>query len=98
MDLTLVGENTTTMSSTPIEQMSPTTSAITTNLAKTQPNSIFVMNIFHFNTIKSKGPTTQTNVTMNAEKEGEQKHLLKEVLPIIAQEDPLCCIVPKGGV
>jgi hypothetical protein len=98
MDLTLVGENTTTMSSIPTEQMSPTPSAITTNLAKTQPNSTFVMNLFHFDTIKSKGPTMQTNATMNAEKEGEQRHLLEEMLPIIAQEDPLCYIVPKGGV
>jgi hypothetical protein len=56
------------------------------------------MNLFHFDTIKSKGPTMQTNVEMNAKKEGEQRHLLQKVLPIIAQEDPLCCIVPRGGV
>ncbi len=29
----------------------------------------------------------QTNVVMNVEKERQQRHLLQEVLPIIAQED-----------
>jgi hypothetical protein len=31
---------------------------------------------------------------MNAEEEGEQRHLMQEVLPIIAQEDPyMTCLL-----
>ncbi len=63
-------------------------SAITTNLAKAQPSNTFVTNLFHSNAIKSKHPTTQTDVMMNVEEVGEWRHLLQEVLPIIAQEDP----------
>jgi hypothetical protein len=98
MDLTLVGENTTTMSSTPTKQMNPTPVPLLQTWQKHNLTTLFVVNLFHFDTIKSKGPTMQTNATMNAEKEGEQRHLLQEMLPIIAQEDPLCYIVPKGGV
>jgi hypothetical protein len=88
MDPTHVRENTIRMSSTPTKQMSPTPSAITTYLTKSQPSSTFVMNLFCSNAIKSKCPTTQTNVMMNAKEVGEWRHLLQEVLPIIAQEDP----------
>jgi hypothetical protein len=88
MDPTPMRENTIGMSSIPTKQMSPTPNAIMTNLAKAQPNSIFFTNLFHSNAIKSKRPTTQINVMMNAEKVGEWRHLLPEVLPIIAQEDP----------
>jgi hypothetical protein len=46
------------------------------------------MNVFHFNATKSKYPLAQTNIVRNVEEKGERKHLLQEVLPIIAQEDP----------
>jgi hypothetical protein len=88
MDPTLVWENTTNMSSTPTEQMSPTPSAITTNLAKVQPNNILVVNLFQSNEIKLKCPTMQIDVMMNAKEEGERRHLLQKMLPIIEQEDP----------
>ncbi len=48
-------ENRTMMSSTPIEQMSPTPNTITIDMAKAQPSSTFVANFFHFDTIESKG-------------------------------------------
>jgi hypothetical protein len=54
------------MSSTLAKQMNPTPSAIRTNLEKAYPNITFVTNLFHSKTIKSKGPATQTNATMNA--------------------------------
>jgi hypothetical protein len=33
-------------------------------------------------------PAMQIDVMMNEEEEGERRHLLQKVLPIIAQEDP----------
>ncbi len=81
-------ENTTRMSSTPTEQISPSPSAITIDLAKAQLNNIFVMNLFWSNVIELERSGMQIDATMNAEEEGEQKHLLQEMLPIIAQEEP----------
>ncbi len=51
-------------------------------------NLTVIVNLFQFDVIESEQPVMQTNVPMNAEKEGEQKHLLQKVLPIIGQEDP----------
>jgi hypothetical protein len=51
-------------------------------------NLTVVVNIFSSDIIELEHPTMQTNVTTNAEEEGEQRHLLQKVLPIIAQEDP----------
>jgi len=88
MDSALVQENTTRMSSTPTEQMIPTPSAIMTDLAKAQPSSILVINLFQSNAIKLKCLAMQIDVAMNAKEEGERRHLLQKMLPIIAQEDP----------
>jgi len=78
MDSALVRKNTTKMSSTPTEQMSPTLSAIMIDLAKAQPNSIFVVNLFQSNAIKLKCLAMQIDVAMNAEEEGERRHLLQK--------------------
>jgi hypothetical protein len=42
------------MSSTPTEQMNPAPSAITTDLAKVQPSSILIVNLFQSNVIELK--------------------------------------------
>ncbi len=54
MDPAPVQENTTRMSSTPTEQMNPAPSAITTDLAKVQPSSILIVNLFQSNVIELK--------------------------------------------
>ncbi len=79
-------ENTTRMSSTPTKQMSPTPSAITTNLAKVQPNNTLVVYLFQSNVIESEYLAMQIDATMNVKEEGEQRHLLQKTLPIIAQD------------
>jgi hypothetical protein len=88
MDPTPMRENTTKMFSIPTKQMSPTPSAITIDLVEAQFSSTFVTNLFHSDAIKLEHPTTQIDVVMNAKEVGEWRHLLQEVLPKIAQEDP----------
>jgi len=46
------------MSPTPIEQMSPTPSAIMTDLAKAQPSNTLVAKLFQSNVIELERPTT----------------------------------------
>jgi hypothetical protein len=85
MDLTLVRENTTRMSSTPTEQMSPTPNAISTNSVKAQPSNILVKNLFQSNAIELKCPTMQID---ECKRGGGSEAILQKMLPIIAQEDP----------
>ncbi len=54
MDPTPVQENTTRMSSTPTEQKNPAPCAVTTDLAKAQPSSILIVNLFQSDVIELK--------------------------------------------
>jgi hypothetical protein len=83
MDLTLVGENTTTMSSTPTKQMNPTPVPLLQTWQKHNLTTLFVVNLFHFDTIKSKGPTMQTNVMMNVKMRGSKNICYKKCCPLL---------------
>jgi len=87
MDPIPIKENTTFMPTTPMEQNNPASNVITTSLMKfQQPSSTLLANILHSNTLELEDPPTQIKVAMNAEEEAEWRHLLKEVLPTIAQD------------
>jgi hypothetical protein len=86
-----VRENITSVLATPTKQNNQAPSAIAIDLAKFQASSMFYCKHPSFQCNRIKRPTY---IVKNAKEEREQRHVLQEILPIIAQEDPyLICLL-----